>query len=60
MDLSFIGEQLGNFGTFAEGIEKLFGGFAKVFDLISGAAQKGDSFVVKPDTSELSVLSSKK
>lgn len=59
MDLSFIGEQLGNFGTFAEGIEKLFGGFAKVFDLISGAATT-DNYPVKPDTSVLEGLSSKK
>ena len=59
MDLSFIGEQLGNFGTFAEGIEKLFGGFAKVFDLISGAAT-ADNYDVKPDTSALEGLSSKK
>lgn len=59
MDLSFIGDQLGNFATFAGGIEKLFGGFAKVFDLIAGAATS-DSFDVKPDTSVLEGLSSKK
>lgn len=59
MDLSFIGEQLGNFSTFADGIEKLFGGFAKVFDLIAGAATN-DNFKVKPDTSALDALSSKK
>lgn len=59
MDLSFIGDQLGNFATFADGIEKLFGGFAKVFDLIAGAATT-DNYPVKPDTSALEALSSKK
>lgn len=59
MDLSFIGDQLGNFADFAEGIKKLFGGFASVFDLISGAAT-ADNYDVKPDTSALEGLSSKK
>ena len=60
MDLSFIGDQLGNFATFADGIKKLFTGFAGVFDAISDAAQQGDSFVVKPNTDALEALSSKK
>ncbi|MCG7260947.1 PorH family porin [Corynebacterium guaraldiae] len=59
MDLSFIGDQLGNFADFADGIKKLFGGFASVFDLISGAATT-ENYPVKPDTSVLEGLSSKK
>lgn len=59
MDLSFIGDQLGNFATFADGIKKLFTGFAGVFDAISGAAT-ADNFDVKPNTSALEALSSKK
>lgn len=58
MDLSFIGDQLGTFADFAEGIKKLFGGFAKAFDIIAGAAT-ADSFEVAPDTSGLEGLSSK-
>lgn len=59
MDLSFIGDQLGNFATFADGIKKLFTGFAGVFDAISGAATT-DNYPVNPDTSKLEALSSKK
>ena len=58
MDLSFIGDQLGNFADFAEGIKKLFGGFAGAFDTITGAVQQGDSYEFAPDTSKLEGLSS--
>ena len=44
MDLNFIGEQLGNFGTFTDGLEKLFKGFARAFDGVAGAVQQGDDF----------------
>lgn len=58
MDLSFIGDQLGNFADFAEGIKKLFGGFAGAFDIISGAAT-AEELDLAPDTSKLEALSSK-
>ncbi len=58
MDLSFIGDQLGNFADFAEGIKKLFSGFAGAFDLIAGAATSEDAdFGVH--TEGLEALSSK-
>lgn len=47
MDLSFIGDQLGNFADFAEGIKKLFGGFAKAFDIIAGAVTS-DEYQIEP------------
>lgn len=59
MDLSFIGDQLGNFSTFAGGIKDLFGGFAKTFDIIAGVVQQGDAYDFAPKTSELEALSSK-
>ncbi|WP_306507636.1 PorH family porin [Corynebacterium sp. YSMAA1_1_D6] len=59
MDLNFIGEQLGNFGTFAEGIKKLFTGFAKAFDTVAGAVQLGDDFEAAPKTEQFDWMSSK-
>ena len=59
MDLSFVADQLGNFADFASGIKNLFKGFAGAFDAISGAAT-AESFDVKPNTSVLEGLSSKK
>ncbi|MTE10825.1 hypothetical protein FKE98_10630 [Corynebacterium aurimucosum] len=47
MDLSFIGDQLGNFADFASGIKNLFKGFAGVFDAIANATQPG--YEVKPE-----------
>lgn len=59
MDLSFVADQLGNFADFASGIKNLFGGFAKVFDTISGAVSQGSDYTIEPDTSALEGLSSK-
>lgn len=42
MDLSMIGDQLDTFADFAKAIENVFGGFAKVFDTISGLATAGE------------------
>lgn len=58
MDLNFIGEQLGNFGTFTDGLEKLFKGFARAFDGVAGAVQQGDDFQAV-DTSKFTWMSSK-
>ncbi|MDK6813300.1 PorH family porin [Corynebacterium sp. UMB6689] len=60
MDLSFIGDQLGNFATFADGIKKLFTGFAGVFDTIAGAAKQGDSYEFAPKTEQFNWMSSTK
>ncbi|WP_168162192.1 PorH family porin [Corynebacterium sp. HMSC05E07] len=58
MDLSFIGDQLDNFATFAGGIKDLFKGFAGAFDAIAGAATSEDAdFGVH--TEGLEALSSK-
>ncbi|WP_296133091.1 PorH family porin [uncultured Corynebacterium sp.] len=59
MDLNFIGEQLGNFGTFTDGLEKLFKGFARAFDGVAGAVKQGDDFEAAPDTSAFTWMSSK-
>ncbi|MDK8897047.1 PorH family porin [Corynebacterium sp. MSK004] len=60
MDLSFIGDQLGNFADFASGIKNLFQGFAGVFDTIAGAVQKGDSYEFAPKTEQFDWMSSTK
>lgn len=59
MDLAFIGDQLGDFSTFAGGLKKIFNGFAAVFDAISGAAT-AEKYDATPDTSKLEALSSNK
>lgn len=57
MDLSFIGDQLGNFADFAGGLKDIFVGFASVFDTFASFADP--SYKVEPTTTGFEALSSK-
>lgn len=50
MDLSFIGDQLGNFNTFAGAIEDIFKGFASAVDTIIDLSKEGGADKAADDT----------